>query len=130
MFTFQNIFTNRTLFKNIKLLQPASIGKLQYGKNKTLSIRHYWDYHFFEEPKKIINQYEYQSELNRLVKQAVGRQLVTDVELGSYLSGGIDSGTLTAIASKQLPYMKTFTCGFDLSSAAGLELAYDEREKG
>ena len=127
-FTFQNIFTNRTLFKNIKLLQPASIGKLQYGKNKTLSIRHYWDYHF-EEPKKAIDQYEYQSELNRLVKQAVGRQLVTDVELGSYLSGGIDSGTLTAIASKQLPYMKTFTCGFDLSSASGLELAYDERKK-
>ncbi len=127
-FTFQNIFTNRTLFKNIKLLQPASIGKLQYGKNKTLSIRHYWDYHF-EEPKKAIDQYEYQSELNRLVKQAIGRQLVTDVELGSYLSGGIDSGTLTAIASKQLPYMKTFTCGFDLSSASGLELAYDERKK-
>ena len=127
-FTFQNIFTNRTLFKNIKLLQPASIGKLQYGRNKTLSIWHYWDYHF-EEPKKAIDQYEYQSELNRLVKQAVGRQLVTDVELGSYLSGGMDSGTLTAIASKQLPYMKTFTCGFDLSSASGLELAYDERKK-
>ena len=41
----------------------------------------------------------------------------------------MDSGTLTALASKKLPYIKTFTCGFDLSSASGLELAFDEREK-
>ena len=33
-FTFQNIFTNRTLLENIKLLQPASIGKIQYGKKQ------------------------------------------------------------------------------------------------
>ena len=59
----------------------------------------------------------------------MSRQLISDVELGSYLSGGMDSGTLTALASKELPYIKTFTCGFDLSSASGLELAFDEREK-
>ena len=52
--------------------------------------------------------------------------MVTDVELGSYLSGGMDSGTLTALSSKELPNIKTFTCGFDLSSASGLELAFDE----
>ncbi len=127
-FTFQNIFTYQTLLENIRILPPASIGKIKYGRNKNLRIRHYWDYHF-EEPKQSKDKYEYQDELNRLVKQAVSRQLVTDVELGSYLSGGLDSGTITAIASKQLPYMKTFTCGFDLSSASGLELAYDERKK-
>ena len=127
-FTFQNIFTYQTLLENIRILPPASIGKIKYGRNKNLRIRHYWDYHF-EEPKQSKDKYEYQDELNRLVKQAVSRQLVTDVELGSYLSGGLDSGTITAIASKQLPYMKTFTCGFDLSTASGLELAYDERKK-
>ena len=127
-FTFQNIFTDRTLLENIKLLKPASIGKIQYGKNKTLSIKHYWDF-YFEEPKKPKDKYQYQSELNRLFKQAVDRQLVTDVELGSYLSGGMDSGSITAIASKKLPYMKTFTCGFDLSSASGLELGFDERQR-
>ena len=57
------------------------------------------------------------------------RQLVSDVELGSYLSGGMDYGTLTALASKKLPYIKTFTCGFDLSSASGMELTFDERTK-
>jgi asparagine synthase (glutamine-hydrolysing) len=127
-FTFQNIFTNRTLLKNVKLLQPASIAKIQYGKDTSLQIQQYWDYHF-EEPKSPKDSREYHEELDRLLLQAVSRQLVTDVELGSYLSGGMDSGTLTALASKELPYIKTFTCGFDLSSASGLELAFDEREK-
>ena len=126
--TFQNIFTNRTLLKNIKLLEPASIAKIKYGEDKNLKIRQYWDYHF-EEPKSSNSSNEYNEELDRLIKQALKRQLVTDVELGSYLSGGMDSGTLTALASRELPYIKTFTCGFDLSSASGLELAFDERVK-
>ncbi len=71
---------------------------------------------------------EYVEELDRLFRQAVSRQLVSDVDVGSYLSGGMDSGAITALAAAQLPYMKTFTCGFDLHSASGLELGFDERE--
>ena len=97
-------------------------------KSKSLKITQYWDYHF-EDPVNQKDKHIYQEELDRLIKQAVSRQLVTDVELGSYLSGGMDSGTLTALASKELPYIKTFTCGFDLSSASGLEMAFDERPK-
>jgi asparagine synthase (glutamine-hydrolysing) len=41
----------------------------------------------------------------------------------------MDSGSITAIAAKHFPYLKTFTCGFDLSSASGLEMGFDEREK-
>ena len=61
--------------------------------------------------------------------QAVNRQLISDVELGAYLSGGMDSGSITAIASKQIKNLNSFTCGFDLSSASGIELGFDEREK-
>ena len=127
-FTFQNIFTNRTLLKDVNILQPGSIAKIQFKKDKKVCINQYWDYNF-KEPINPKDSREYHEELDRLLKQAVSRQLVTDVELGSYLSGGMDSGTLTALASKELPYIKTFTCGFDLSSASGLELAFDEREK-
>jgi len=59
----------------------------------------------------------------------VERQLVSDVEVGSYLSGGIDSGSITSIASKIYPNLKTFTCGFDLTSVSNLELGFDERKK-
>ena len=55
------------------------------------------------------------------------RQLVSN-ELGSYLSGGMDSGSITP-GSINFPYLKTFTCGFDLSSASGIGLAFDERTK-
>ena len=62
-----------------------------------------------------------------MFRQAVQRQLVGDVELGAYLSGGMDSGSITAIAAQSSPYLKSFTCGFDLSSASGLEACFDER---
>ena len=88
----------------------------------------YWDFDF-REPDEAVDDEAYREELDRLFRQAVTRQLVTDVELGSYLSGGMDSGSITAIAAQSFPYLKTFTCGFDLSSASGIELAFDERAK-
>ena len=49
--------------------------------------------------------------------------------IGTYLSGGIDSGSITAIASNKFPNFKTFTCGFDLSEVSSLEIGFDERKK-
>lgn len=93
-----------------------------------VAITRYWDYHFVE-PDGPVDAREYREELDRLFIQAVNRQLVADVELGSYLSGGMDSGSITAIAARSVPDLKTFTCGFDLSSASGIELSFDERTK-
>jgi asparagine synthase (glutamine-hydrolysing) len=58
----------------------------------------------------------------------VDRQCVSDVPVGSYLSGGIDSGTITALAARRFGRIRTFTGGFDLSEAQGRELRFDERE--
>jgi len=128
-FTFQNIFTDRTLLSDIKLLPPGYFAIFALdAKNPALKLTQYWDYRF-KEPTERMSDHEYREELNCLFQQAVNRQLVTDVELGSYLSGGMDSGSITAIAAKSFPYLKTFTCGFDLSSATGIELAFDERTK-
>lgn len=127
-FTFQNIFTDRTLLKNVQLLPMGTIAKVSLGGDGTPVLQRYWDYRF-REPEQKADIREYREELDRLLRQAVTRQLVTDVELGSYLSGGMDSGTLTALAARELPYIKTFTCGFDLSSASGIELGFDERVK-
>jgi asparagine synthase (glutamine-hydrolysing) len=128
-FTFQNIFTNKTLLNDIKLLPAGYYATLNVGKKQTeLQLTQYWDFDF-REPKNPASDQEYREELDRLFKQAVNRQLVTDVEIGSYLSGGIDSGSITAIAAQSYPYMKTFTCGFDLNSASGIELGFDERSK-
>ncbi len=127
-FTFQNIFTDRTLLKDVKLLPPASVARFILGGAAEPQVTRYWDYRF-REPDQPADPREYREELDRLLRQAVTRQLVTDVELGSYLSGGMDSGTLTALAARELPYIKTFTCGFDISSASGIELGFDERAR-
>ena len=127
-FTFQNIFTNRTFQKKIKLLEPASIAKIEYGIENSLRIHQYWDYDFTYNKIKI-NKKEYIEELDRLLKVAVKRNLISDVKLGSYLSGGIDSSAITYIASNTIPYINTFTCGFDLTEVSSIELGFDEREK-
>jgi len=128
-FTFQNIFTDKTLLNDVKLLPAGHYAVLDLKrKSPALQFTQYWDYDF-REPEHKASDEEYREELDRLFKQAVNRQLVTDVELGSYLSGGMDSGSITAIAAKSYPYMKTFTCGFDLNSASGIEMGFDERSK-
>lgn len=128
-FTFQNIFTDRTLLKDIKLFPAGSWARLPLAfSERELKAHEYWRY-YFSEPENPLGEKEYVEELDRLFQQAVNRQLVSDVEVGAYLSGGMDSGSITAIAARQLPYLKTFTCGFDLHSASGLELSFDEREK-
>ena len=128
-FTFQNIFTDRTLLEGIELLPAGHYAVLDFAAARPeLKRTQYWDFDF-REPETPASDEEYREELDRLFRQAVTRQLVTDVELGSYLSGGMDSGSITAVAAKSFPYLKTFTCGFDLSSACGIELAFDERAK-
>ena len=129
-FTFQNIFTDQTLIKDITLLPPGYYISLDVSGGGSSQIKRtkYWDYQFKNNEVSASKQ-EYVEELDRLFRQAVNRQLVGDVELGSYLSGGMDSGSITALAAMQFPSLKTFTCGFDLSSASGIELAFDERAK-
>lgn len=130
-FTFQNIFTNRTLHKNINLLEAGHYLEINL-LSKQIEKTEYWDFDF-SEPEFIKDEREYIEELDRLFTQAVQRQLISDVPVGSYLSGGMDSGSITAIASnhfqKSNNFLKTFTVGFDLSSASGMELSFDERAK-
>lgn len=127
-FTFQNTFTYKTLFKDVKLLQPGHFMQFKFKYGLKIETKQYWDFHF-EEEKTIRTESEYQEELDRLFKQAIKRQLVSDVEIGSYLSGGIDSGSIVAVASERLRGLKTFCIGFDLSSISGIELSFDERKK-
>jgi asparagine synthase (glutamine-hydrolysing) len=124
-FTFQNLFTDRTLFKDVRLLPPGC--HMTVTERGEAGVRRYWDYRFTE-PERPADEREYVEELDRLFRQAVSRQLVSDVELGAYLSGGLDSGSITAVAAKQITNLKSFTCGFDLHSASGLEMGFDERD--
>lgn len=124
-FTFQNLFRYHTLFDGIFMLPTANT--ICVDQNTT-TIQHlaWWDYNFAETDEKMSFE-EAKLETERLLQNAVQRQLISDVPVGSYLSGGMDSGAITALASKQVPRLTTFTCGFDMSSVTGVESNYDER---
>lgn len=127
-FTFQNTFTYKTLFKKVKLLPPGHFMQISFKNGIDIKLTQYWDF-CFREDRHIKCEEEYLEELDRLFKQAVKRQLISDVEIGAFLSGGIDSGSIVSIASQHFKELKTFCIGFDLSSASGLELSFDERKK-
>ena len=127
-FTFQNILTDRTFIEQLKILPAATILRIDLKNRGLRTFKKYWDFKF-EEVHKFRDQQEYDEELDRLLKQAVKRQLMSDVPLGSYLSGGMDSGTISSLASRSIDSLNTFTIGFDMKSASGLELAFDERSK-
>lgn len=96
----------RTIFKNINKLLPGHY--LIYRDNK-ISIKRYWSFKIEIEDKPL----DYfikniQTALNNSIK----RQLISDVPVAAYLSGGIDSSTIVAIASKYTDRLKTFCLGF------------------
>lgn len=105
-----------SIYKNIFKLEPGHI--LTLGKDGTPHQTCYWDF------KAIVNQgelssFEAQSEddilqnLDKLLSDAVSRSMVSDVEIGSLLSGGIDSSLTTALmAERSSQVINTFSIGF------------------
>lgn len=117
-FTFQNVFNNETLFKNILIVSPAQF--LIITKNG-VKFYNYW------EPKfKPLNIRNLENKLLSKFKKSVKQQLISDVDLGAYLSGGLDSGSIVAIASRHIKPLTTFCGGFDTSLARGIEANFDE----
>lgn len=108
-FRFLYISGPETIFENIYKLQPASY---LIFKNNKIQINKYWEI-------KDYNNYSGRSEIKDKIKQtlkeAVKRQLVSDVPVGVFLSGGIDStiilGLMAELADSPI---KTFSVGFDV----------------
>ena len=108
-FNYQILIGQDTLFKNILAFPPAHYGVYKNGK---LELKRYWD----AEYKTEINASEnfYAEKLRNLLDESVARQLVSDVPVGAFFSGGLDSATIVALAKKHYPNIKTFTAGFDV----------------
>jgi asparagine synthase (glutamine-hydrolysing) len=126
-FTFQNLLSDRTLFEGVRALPPGHRLVLERGGDEIRADR-YWSFRFDGMlSADEMSEAECAEEVASRLRRAVKRQLVADVEVGSYLSGGLDSGSLVGIASGIIPRLYTFTNGFDLSSVTGIESGFDER---
>ena len=114
--TFQNFLSEQTLFKNVNIVPAGTY--LKINSDNKITEHRYWDFNFNDPKDKNPVFQEYKDECEFLLNKAIKRQLVSDVEIGCYLSGGMDSGVITSIASKYLKYLRSFTCGFDVSSSS------------
>jgi len=108
-----------SIFEDIRKLPPAHY--LTVIKNK-LTIKRYWDFRQITVEPSWINRKEEDliDELDEIVSRSVRSRMISDVPLGAFLSGGIDSSLVVAIMAKYSSHpVKTFTIGFN-------EKNYDE----
>ena len=111
-FTFQNILSHDTLIRGMKILGAGEILTLNTVIQNDFSIEKYWKFDFQNNTDHDLSETETTIELSRILEKSVERQLISDVRVGSYLSGGMDSGTISAIASRSVDNMDTFNIGF------------------
>ena len=114
---FEYIPSPHTIFKDAKKLPPASY--LIWEGRKT-EAQEYWSPFCIEQTEKDLPEAEVELRMVDLLRNSVKRRLISDVPLGVFLSGGIDSSTITAFAQKEVPgKIKTFSIGFE-------DLSFDE----
>ncbi len=115
-FIYRQVAGHDTLFKNIHSLAPGSYMLLRNGKTE---ISRYWDV-----TRTVINEHinhqDAFAQLSDLLTDSIKMQLMSDVPLGTFCSGGVDSSLVTAIAAMNTgKKINTFSVGFD-------EKEYDE----
>ncbi|MCP4264258.1 MAG: asparagine synthase (glutamine-hydrolyzing) [Maribacter sp.] len=106
--TFKHIPRPHTIYNGIKSLIPAEIITYDF-QNKNISKKKYWDIDYGDEYKDITEN-EASEKFLELFEDSVKMRLVADVEVGAYLSGGLDSSGILSIMSKYYDKkIKTFS---------------------
>lgn len=98
----------RTLFQGVYKLLP---GHLLVHERGEVIVRRWWRWD--TQPQQGVSADDWADQLRETLRQAVARQMISDVPLGTFLSGGLDSSTITALASQAGgSTLKTFSLGF------------------
>ncbi len=113
-----------TIFRHVLVLSPGCWLRWREG---TVETGRYWEPDFSAGPLQG-NEADLVEELDRRLSDAVVSHLVADVPVGAFVSGGVDSSLVAAIAAKHLDTpLHTFTIGFE---GGGDERAYARRVSG
>lgn len=109
--TYQYVPHPGTIWKGVRKLPPGHFAVFEKGQ---LSVQRYWD--FDPTLQTPMSRGEAVERLRELLTDSVRLRLQSDVPLGSFLSGGIDSSLITAIAQQQLDTpVRTFSIGFPIA---------------
>jgi len=121
-FAHQNLWGEQTLFQDISML-PA--GHWQRVTRDRTIRREYWDFSFPRDSR--LSLADAADAHREILQQVLQRQIAADVPVMSYLSGGIDSSAITAIAHRLNAGVQAYSCLFDLTDV-GDDRIVDERE--
>ena len=104
-----------TIFREVRKLRPGRILRVDVATLAAPRCEAYWSLNGGGGRNRFKGTMEEASEeLERLLSDAVGRRMVSDVPLGAFLSGGIDSSTVVALMQRQSTRpVKTFSIGFN-----------------
>lgn len=108
-----------TAWKGIEVFPPAHYGVIE--SDGSLSFQCYWS--FPDEPPKAISVAAAEQEVERVIGESVRRCLDADVPVGVFLSGGVDSSLIAALAVRHRPCLHSFSAGFEESAWNELEYA-------
>lgn len=113
----------QTMVRNIKKLLPGNILRFNF-QSFSKKIFPFWKHEDLLPEKHEISEKEAINKVKELLELSVKRQLLSDVPVGIFLSGGIDSSAITAFATKHYgKKISTFSAGFDFSFHNELPLA-------
>lgn len=107
------ISSQQTIYKECNRLLPATILELNIDNIHDINITKYWNlYNFINQDKINLNEIEIINETSKKVEQSVKNQMISDVPIGSFLSGGIDSSIVTSLMQKNsIDKINTFSIG-------------------
>ncbi|MCF8459648.1 MAG: asparagine synthase (glutamine-hydrolyzing) [Flavobacteriales bacterium] len=101
-----------TIFKNVVELEPGSFLKIVNRKSSIVNHQSYWTIPKPTAPKTKLSYEQAQQKLRELMEKSVQRRMISDVPLGSFLSGGIDSSIIATLAARQTDKLNTFSIGY------------------
>ena len=102
---------DRSIYQNISKLKPAQYFTFDYNRKEKLKIEDYWHINF--EPDYSKSENYWKEALYDTLNESVKIRMVSDVPLGAFLSGGVDSSTVVALMARNSDKaVKTFSIGF------------------
>ncbi|MGH1480665.1 MAG: asparagine synthase (glutamine-hydrolyzing) [Geminicoccales bacterium] len=103
----------QSIYQGVEALAPGEILEISSTGKERRSV--YWNPVAIAEQGQIVrSDEEAMDQLEALLRDAVGRRMIADVPLGAFLSGGVDSSTVTAMMqAESIRPVKTFSIGFD-----------------
>jgi len=118
--TFQYSVGTESFFKNVYKLAPGHYFKY---KNDKLSIKKYYELELGSDTSKTLE--DYTKGIKELIEDSVKAHKISDVEVGSFLSSGVDSSLIATLADVD----KTFTVGYDNKKYSEIDYAKELSEK-